>query len=112
MPKFSLDYVQAFLDKGADKKVDYYTIRLLNKRFSSPNKYIFVLLHFDTNKGTWVIQFLQQNNIVRFEVYGEDFTAAKQVLLKEMLNYINSGYEVTSLTSTYDIPDWLRRKRK
>ena len=104
--KLSLDSIEIFLEKEGD-----WTVRLLNKSISPPKQYIFALLWFNDNTGLWMVRFLEQNMRPAFEESKKEFRAAKQILIEKARGYLSRGYKITGLTSSYDIPPWLQRKR-
>ena len=105
MATLNLDSVKTLLEKEGD-----WTVSLLNENLPSPKKYIFALLHFDGNKGTWTVRFVQQNSVVNFEHDRKSFFEAKQLLIEEIRTYLRSGCNIAAIDSGYEIPPWLKRK--
>ena len=106
MHKVSLHNLETFLGREGD-----YTVRLLNGNVPTPERYIFALLRFDSNKNAWAVRFLRQNETVSFEGHRGNFLEAKRVLIEQILPYLHSGYTITAVVSGYYIPPWLKRKR-
>lgn len=104
--KLSLDNLEAFLGKEGD-----WTVRLLNRSIPPPEQYLFALLWFRGDTGLWVAHFLEQHLRVISEESNREFMVAKQILIEKIGDFISKGYKITAVSSGYDIPPWLQRKR-
>ena len=111
MTKLTIEDIKPSLEKEGDYTISLSNISLFNMSVRSPEWHIFGLLFNNPNTGLWTARFLKEDLTVVSEESKKEFSSARQILVKEIADYISRGYEITALSSGYDIWPWLQRRK-